>query len=86
MVNPITVNIFASLFNYTPVGHAKDSFRVVIGQAYRGLTGTFLLLRIFSVAISVSLHVCFILDLMLISMFLGWCTYGLGGLPCRPGN
>ena len=30
----------------------------------------FLLLRIFSVAISVSPHVCFILDLILISMFL----------------
>ena len=38
--------------------------------AYRGLTGGFLLLRIFSVGISVSPHVCFILDLILISMFL----------------
>ena len=37
---------------------------------YRGLTGWFLLLRIVSVAISVSPHVCFILDLILISMFL----------------
>ena len=37
-------------------------FRVVVGQAYRGLTGGFLLLRIFSVGISVSPHVCFILD------------------------
>ena len=27
-------------------------FRIVLGQAYRGLTGGFLLLRIFSVAIS----------------------------------
>ena len=45
-------------------------FRVVLGQAYRGLTGGFLLLRIFSVGISVSPHVCFILDLILISMFL----------------
>ena len=35
-----------------------------------GLTGWFLLLRIFSVAISVRPHVRFILDLMLISMFL----------------
>ena len=37
---------------------------------YRGLTGGFLLLRSFSVAISVSPYVCFILDLILISMFL----------------
>ena len=36
---------------------------VVLGQAYRGLTGGFLLLRIFSVGISVSRHVCFILGL-----------------------
>ena len=42
--------------------------RVVLGQAYRGLTGGFLLLRIFSVGISVSPHVCFILDLILISV------------------
>ena len=46
------------------------SFRVVLGQAYRGLTGGFLLLQNFSVAISVSPHVCFILVLILISMFL----------------
>ena len=36
-------------------------FRVVLGWAYRGLTGGFLLLQNFSVAISVSPHVCFIL-------------------------
>ena len=53
-------------------------FRVVLGQAYRGLTGGFLLLRIFSVAISVSPYVCFILDLILISMFLRKGTYELG--------
>ena len=35
------------------------NFRVVLGQAYRGLTGGLLLLRIFSVAISVSPHVVF---------------------------
>ena len=45
-------------------------FRVFLGQAYRGLTGGFLLLRIFSVGISVSPRDCFILDLILISMFL----------------
>ena len=38
--------------------------------SYCGLTGGFLLLRNFSVAISVSPHVCFILVLILISMFL----------------
>ena len=43
---------------------------VVLGRAYRGLTGGFLLLRNFSDAISVSTHVCFILVLILISMFL----------------
>ena len=37
---------------------------------HRGLTGGFLLLRIFSFAISVSPHVYFILDIILISMFL----------------
>ena len=43
---------------------------MVLGQAYSGLTGGFLLLRIFSVAISASPHVCFILDLILMSMYL----------------
>ena len=37
-------------------------FRVVEGRAYRGLTGGSLLLRNFTVAISVSPHVCFILS------------------------
>ena len=40
----------------------------VLGRAYHGLTGWFLLLRNFSVAISVSPHVYFILVLILISM------------------
>ena len=39
-------------------------------QGYRGLTGGFILLRISSVAMSVSPHVYFILDLILISLFL----------------
>ena len=38
-------------------------FRVVLGRAYRGLTGGFLLLRNFSVTISGSPHICFILSL-----------------------
>ena len=47
-----------------------NTFRVVLGWAYRGLTGGFLLLQNFSAAISVGPHVCFILVLILISMFL----------------
>ena len=35
-----------------------NPFRVVLGRAYRGLTGGVLLLQNFSVAISVSPHVC----------------------------
>ena len=58
-----------SLFNISKVLQYV-LFRVVLGLAYRGLTGGFLLLRIFSVGISVSPHVCFIFDLILISMFL----------------
>ena len=38
--------------------------------ALRGLTGGFLLFRSYSVAISVSPHVCFILVFILFSMFL----------------
>ena len=41
------------------------------------LTGGFLLLQNFCVAISVSPHVCFILVLILISMFLRQCIYEL---------
>ena len=37
-------------------------------MAYRGLTCGFLSVRIFSVGTSVSPHVCFILDLILISV------------------
>ena len=51
---------------------------IVLGWAYRGLTGGFLLLQNFSVAISVSPHVCFILVLILISMFPRLCIYELG--------
>ena len=43
-----------------------------------GLTGGFLLLRIFRVAFSVSPHVYFILDLTLTPIFLRQCTYELG--------
>ena len=46
------------------------NFQVVFGWAYRGLICGFPLLQNFSVAISVSPHVCFILVLILISMFL----------------
>ena len=50
--------------------HRIATLRVVLGWAYRGLTAGFLLLQNFSVAISVSPHVCFILVLILISVFL----------------
>ena len=53
-------------------------FRVALGQAYRRLTGGYLVHQIFSVAISASPHVCFNLVLLLISMFLRYCTYDLG--------
>ena len=43
---------------------------IVLGLAYRGLTGGFLLLQNCSAGIFVSPHVCFILDLILISMIL----------------
>ena len=49
------------------VGENKFGIQI---RFYRGLTGGFLLLQNFSVAISVSPHVCFILVLILISMFL----------------
>ena len=52
---------------------------------YRGLTGVFLLLRNFSVAISVGPHVCFILVLILISMGGGGGAMVLGKLP-MPGR
>ena len=43
---------------------------VLLVGFYRGFTGGFLLLQNFSVAISVSPYVCFILVLILISVFL----------------
>ena len=58
------------LLRVTPAVGDRHPFRVVLGRAYRGLAGGFLLLRHISVAISVSPHVCFILVLILISMFL----------------
>ena len=48
------------------------------GRQIMQLPGGFLLFRNFSVAISVSPHVCFILVLIFISMFLRFCTYELG--------
>ena len=45
-------------------------FGMGFGRANRGLTGGFSLLQKFSVAIFLSPHVCFILVLILISMFL----------------
>ena len=57
-------------FKEYSLDYLVKAYRVVLGRAYRGLTGGFLLLRNFSAAISVSPHVCFILVLILISMFL----------------
>ena len=53
-----------------PIQKIINFFRLVLGWAYRGLTGGFLLFQNFSVAISMSHHVCFILVLILISTFL----------------
>ena len=58
-------------------------FQVVLGQAYRGLTGGFLLLRIISVAISVIPLVCFTEVLILIpKMMYLWAR----NFPCKPKN
>ena len=58
----------------------------MLGQAYRDLTGGFLLLRIFSVAISVSPHVCLYLrfnfDLYVSKIMHLWAR----NLPCKPNN
>ena len=57
---------------------------VVLGRACRGLAGGFLLLWIFSVAISVSPHVCFVLDFDLyVSKIM---HLSAGNLPCKPNN
>ena len=61
-------NRFCAFFFYLFCVHI--GLRVVLGWAYRGLTGWFLLFQNFSVAISVSPRVYFILVLILISMFL----------------
>ena len=51
---------------------------VVLGRACCGLAGEFLLLRGFSVAVSPGPHVCFVLVLVLVSVFLGLCICMLG--------
>ena len=58
------------LFNLVKLTELPPVWERAANSAYRGLTGEFLLLQNFSVAISVSPHVCFILVLILISMFL----------------
>ena len=64
-----TVNIYGHVVTITEPNHTFH-WQVVLDQAYCGLTGGFLLLRNYCVAFSVSRHVCFILHLILISMFL----------------
>ena len=70
-------------------------FRIVLDRA---LAGGFLLLRVFGVGVSVGPRVCFVLGLVLVSVFLGWCAcvlgvfragrtawcLGAGGGVCRP--
>ena len=48
---------FTDKGNCGAVIFVREDLEVILGQAFRGLTGGFLLLRIFSVAISVSPHV-----------------------------
>ena len=60
------------------VGKTNTQLTCIDFVEYRGLTGGFLLLRNFSVAISVSPHVCFVLVLILISMYLRYGIYELG--------
>ena len=61
----ITIHKIGKIFQ---IQNSFCSFRFVLYWAYRGLTGGFLLLQNFSIAISVSPHVCFILVLILISV------------------
>ena len=58
VVNPITVNNFAALFNYTPAGYVSDKTHSnkligapcsVFGRAHKGQIAGFLLLQVFSV-------------------------------------
>ena len=62
--------LFVSISFLVNIGKEMSLPGFRIGLAYHGLTGWFLLLRNFSVAVSVSPRVCFILVLIFISMFL----------------
>ena len=62
--------LFIYHYHYYTIFRKYRDISGLDSRTYRGLTGGFLLLRFFSVGISVSPHVCFILDLILISMFL----------------
>ena len=55
---------------YRKVNAVHNVYRIFFSGLKWGLIGGFLLLRNFSVAISVNPHFCFILVLILISMFL----------------
>ena len=61
-----------SKYNTSSASLYLPLFRVDLGRAYHGLHGGFLLLWNLSVAIFVSPHVCFILVLILLSMFLSF--------------
>ena len=62
------LNLWSVTFEKPKAGYKQQKHSSE--RAYRGLNGGFLLLQNFSVAISVSPRVCFILVLILISMFL----------------
>ena len=62
LLSSLTYHISSHIFHVENMTRlAENMTRLVLGRAYRGLTGGFLLLRNFSVTISVSPHVCFIL-------------------------
>ena len=69
IVNPTEETSSYWSFNFGPV-FLCFLLATVNRQTYRSLTGEFFWLRIFIVGISVSPHICFMLALILISMFL----------------
>ena len=74
--------------NFYSAGHtAEDHIRTDISWFnWLCVTGGFLLLWNFSVAISMSPHVCFILVLIIISMFLKKMHLRARKLPSKPNN
>ena len=71
---PLHVSIFSPIYEKNLSCYYRLS-ESDLGRAYRGLSGGFLLLRNFSVAISMSPRVCLISVLILISMSLCFFAY-----------